>query len=385
MNAARRISSRGDLPRRALLIAPFLARVLSGQDNRDDWQDVERVVAVGDIHGDCDALVAVLKMAGVVDDHADWAGGKAHVVQVGDLPSRGPQTRKAMDLLMKLETQAAAAGGGVHALIGNHEAMVMSGDYRSILPEEFAEFKTPESAELLKALFEQEIAERRKHGNLPRDARAAEEFRRQWFAYHTPGFAEYKQALGPNGQYGTWIRSHNAVVLVNGILYSHGGISPKFVSLPVSVMNRTIRTELADPSKFTAGMITDFDSPLWYRGLAEGDEREFARHVDATLRTYGVKRIAVGHTVTRSAIMPRFGSRVVNIDIGLSRFYGRPPACLVSESGSDFVLHNGSRIPLPDGSKGGLIDYFERVAKADSQPELIRKAFEKLRSAAVAR
>ena len=80
--------------------------------------------------------------------------------------------------------------------------------------------------------------------------------------------------------------------------------------------------------------------------------------------------------------MPRFNSRVVDIDIGLSRFYGRPPACLVSESGNDFVLHNGSKIPLPDGSKESLIDYLELVAKADKDPDVIRKAIDKLKSSA---
>ena len=132
------------LTRRALLTAPFLALPLHGEDVQDRWQGIRRVVAVGDLHGDCDALIAVLKMAGLVDNQADWAGGDSHLVQLGDLPSRGGQTRKAMDLLAKLEVQASAAGGRVHALIGNHDAMVMYGDYRSVLPEEFAEFRTAE-------------------------------------------------------------------------------------------------------------------------------------------------------------------------------------------------------------------------------------------------
>ena len=114
-------------------------------------------------------------------------------------------------------------------------------------------------------------------------------------------------------------------------MYLHGGISPKFLSVPVATMNKTIRTELADPSKLPPGMTTNVEGPLWYRGLSEGNEHELASHVRAILRTFGVKRIVVGHTVTRSAIMPRFGSSVLNIDIGLSKFYKRPPACLVIE------------------------------------------------------
>src|SRR6516162_4129784 len=181
-------SRNGQLSRRALLATPLLAWPLCGQNTQDDWQGVKRVVAIGDVHGDCDALTAVLRMAGLVDDRADWIGGDAHLVQVGDLPARGPQTRKAMDLLMKLESQASNAGGNVHALIGNHEAMIMYSDYRQIIPEEFAEFRAPQSEETLKAVFEQDVAERKQLHTLPRTAKDIEEFKQKWFEYHVPGF-----------------------------------------------------------------------------------------------------------------------------------------------------------------------------------------------------
>jgi hypothetical protein len=333
------------------------------------------------VHGDCDALVAVLKAARLIDDQSNWNGGKAHLVQVGDVPTRGPQTRKAMDLLMKLEPQAVAAGGCVHALIGNHEAMIMYGDYRSVLPEEFAEFKGPESNETLKTAFEQELAQRRRTGDYPHNPKETEEFRKKWLEYHVPGFVEFQQAFAPNAKYGKWIRSHNVIVRINDTLYLHGGIGPEFVSLSTAEINRKIQSELADPSKLPPGMTTNVEGPLWYRGLAEGDVRQIGPHLNTVLKAFGVKRVVVGHTVTRSAIMPRFGSRVVNIDIGLSRFYGRPPACLVTENGSSFVLHNGSKIPLPGPSKQELIEYLERVAQADSEPDRIRKAMDVVKSA----
>ena len=60
-----------------------------------DWQGVSRVVAIGDVHGDKDALTAVLRMAGLIDSNDGWIGGTTHAVQVGDVPARGPQTRQA--------------------------------------------------------------------------------------------------------------------------------------------------------------------------------------------------------------------------------------------------------------------------------------------------
>src|SRR4051794_1725639 len=123
--------------RRRTFLFGTLAAAAASPDPQDDWQGIRRVVAVGDIHGDKDALVAVLKMAQVIDDEERWKGGTAHLVQVGDIPGRGPQTRAAFDLIMRLEKEAAGAGGKFHALIGNHDAGVIYGDLRNTHPDEY--------------------------------------------------------------------------------------------------------------------------------------------------------------------------------------------------------------------------------------------------------
>src|SRR5215208_1542722 len=113
--------------RRTFLIGNLLLAA-TPPDTQDDWQGISRVVAVGDIHGDKDALVAVLRMAGIIDEEERWIAETTHLVQVGDVPGRGPQTRKAFDLIMRMEKEAASAGGKFHALIGNHDAGVIYGD-----------------------------------------------------------------------------------------------------------------------------------------------------------------------------------------------------------------------------------------------------------------
>src|SRR4051812_45976581 len=117
--------------RRRDFLAGSLVLAAPAADTQDDWQNVQRVVAVGDVHGDKDAFVAVLKMIGVIDDQEHWIGGKTHLVQIGDIPARGPQTRLAFDTLMRLEKEASSAGGKLHALIGNHDAGVIYGDLRN--------------------------------------------------------------------------------------------------------------------------------------------------------------------------------------------------------------------------------------------------------------
>ena len=97
--------------RRAVLLAPFLAATLRGADIQDRWTGVDRVVAIGDVHGDCDALIVVLKMASLVDDQAHWTGGKAHLVQVGDIPARGPLSAGIRSIARRRATVVSQAPG----------------------------------------------------------------------------------------------------------------------------------------------------------------------------------------------------------------------------------------------------------------------------------
>src|SRR5262245_41703293 len=365
-----RMSRRGFLTATCLLAA----RAAGAAEIQDTWDGVGRVVAIGDVHGDKDALGWVLKMAGIVDAQEQWIGEKAHLVQVGDVPSRGPQTRQAFDLLMKLETQAAAAGGKVHAIIGNHEAGVIYGDLRNILPEEFKEFREPDSEKRLDKAFENEIAALRREGRLPSKQSEMDYLKNAWFERHPPGFVEHREAFSPRGAYGSWIRKNNAVIRINDTMFLHGGISPKYSRRTRSELNAALRRELADPARLLPGTATDTQGPLWYRGMAEGEPSEIESHLREALRFHGVRRMVIGHTVTRKAIQPRFEGRVVNVDLGLSRFYGRPPACLVMEAGSVHVVHNGTKISLPGPGKNELEDYLKAVEAAEKQASSVGRS-----------
>ena len=67
----------------------------------EEWRfsDVERIVAVSDIHGAYDALVATLQESDVIDDSFAWSGGKTHLVITGDLLDRGPESRRAKNAI----------------------------------------------------------------------------------------------------------------------------------------------------------------------------------------------------------------------------------------------------------------------------------------------
>ena len=115
---------------------------------KEEWQGIKKIVAVGDVHGDYGQFVALLRSAGLIDEDDHWIGGETHLVQTGDVPDRGPDTRKIMDLLMRLEDEAKKAKGYVHALIGNHEAMNVYGQLNYVHSDEWAAFVAEQSEDL---------------------------------------------------------------------------------------------------------------------------------------------------------------------------------------------------------------------------------------------
>jgi hypothetical protein len=353
------------------LVCLFLLGGLHAPAAQDVWTGIGRIVAVGDVHGDYDQLVSVLRSAGVIDGKGKWIGGKTHLVQMGDVVDRGPASRKAMDLLMALEKQARNAGGYVHALIGNHEAMNVYGDLRYTTPAEYDAFRDRDS-EKLRDLFWQMYLEQLQASSPKAKVDAA--YRAKWEAEHPLGFVEHRQQFAPQGTYGKWILSHNAAVRINDILFVHGGISPAYVSTPLRQINDRIRGELQDFAKLNGGMAMDEEGPLWYRGLMEDEEGPLWRQVDTVLSNFGVTRIVVGHSTTAGAVTPRFEGKVIGIDVGLSRVYGGPPACLLIESGRFYVLHRGSKLELPSGPGADAAAYLKRAEALEPQGSRLNKA-----------
>jgi hypothetical protein len=342
-----------------ILILLLLAagRIFAAQDV---WTGVERVVAVGDIHGDYEALVAVLRSAGLIDQRGRWTGGKAHLVQTGDVLDRGPDSRKAMDLLIALEKQAAKAGGRVHSLIGNHEAMNLYGDLRYTSAGEFSAFRTNDSVRVRDAFWEEYVKEL--------TSKPGEQDKKKWEAEHPLGWFEHRYQFGPQGLYGKWIRSHNTVVKINDSIYLHGGISPKYATMTIGEINQAIAAELNDVLNIKDGsIVTAEDGPLWYRGLAQDGGAAIAEHVDKVLQAYGVKRIVIGHTPTAGTVIPRFDGKVVIIDVGLSAYYGSRRACLVLERDKLYTVHRGQKINLPEGASDYL-RYLKQAAALEPAP-----------------
>ncbi|HEY8534029.1 MAG TPA: metallophosphoesterase family protein [Micromonospora sp.] len=80
---------------------------------------------VSDIHGHRAELRRALRQAGLVDDAYRWSGGEARLWFLGDYVDRGPDGIGVIDDIRRLTEEAAAAGGEVRALLGNHEALFL--------------------------------------------------------------------------------------------------------------------------------------------------------------------------------------------------------------------------------------------------------------------
>lgn len=274
-----------------------------------EWDGIERIVAIGDVHGAYDRFVEILKVTGVIDNDLRWAGGRTHVVQLGDILDRGDDSRKALDLLRRLERPAQSAGGALHALMGNHEVARMLGDLRLVAPGEYAAFATANS-------------ESTRDAYLKTLGGGRDELIKQM----PLGFVEMRQAFGRDGDYGRWLRQLPVTVKINGLMFVHGGISPAVAPLGCDGINDQVKRELTNDLEKTrakpmASLAARADGPLWYRGLAQEPET-FAPQITEILAKVHARAIVVGHTVTpTNRITTRFDGRVIEIDTGMQPAY----------------------------------------------------------------
>lgn len=331
----------------ATLLAPGPAR--SADPGCPDLA-APRVVAVGDVHGEHDRFLSILRFAGIVNEKGRWAGGRAHLVQTGDVLDRGKDARKALELLMRLEGEARKAGGRVHALLGNHEVMNMLGDLRYVNAEEYESFKTLDS-ESIRQRFLQSSAERaQKNAQARGETFDPVAFRTKFLEQVPLGFVERTQALSAEGRYGKWLRQRPVVVKLNGVVFLHGGFTPEVAALGCDAVNATVRREITDDIEATlkeplATLAAGENGPLWYRGLAKEDEVAFLPSVERVLQLLGARAVVVGHSVTGTGrIKARFGGRVVGIDVGIGEGYGGSLAALeVGPAGSLAALYPEGR------------------------------------------
>jgi hypothetical protein len=324
-----------------------------------------RIVAVGDLHGDYDAWEAIARAAGLVDVKGRWAGGAATLVQMGDVADRGPDSLKIIHQLMRLQREAPKRGGKVIALVGNHEAMNMTGDLRYVHAGEFRAFANRESDSLRNRIYETnraaiESAYKARDPNM-----TAEAIRAAWMKATPIGMLEHQAAWRPDGEVGKWVIANPAVAKVGDSLFVHGGISAAYTQFSVEQINRRVSDALKAQDETPTSIINDPAGPLWYRGLvsrASGDETTVApvaavnaqplsieQEIALVLEKFHVRRIVVAHTPSTSGIISVDQGALWRIDSAISRAYNGKLTYL-EITGDKVVAHE---VPRPAAKPWG--------------------------------
>ena len=248
------------------------------QPEASTYRSADNLLALSDIEGTFEGLNKLLLSGGVIDNQFNWIFGKGHLVICGDMFDRGEDVTACLWLLYKLEDEAKAKGGHVHVILGNHEIMNMSEDFR------YVNAKYNEAASLMGTT--------------------------------------YKELYTANTELGRWLRTKNIMERIGNYLFLHGGVSQ-----PINQSGLSL-DEINDQARPYYQM-SGFDSvlneahvlplfsgdtaPFWYRGYFLQPQASMAQ-IDSTLNLFNVKRIVVGHNIVDS-IQTRYEGKIIAIDV----------------------------------------------------------------------
>jgi hypothetical protein len=285
------------------------------------YPSVDKIIAIGDIHGDFDALVTALYKAKIIDEDGNWwnennVNSNTIVIQLGDLLDRGGRDdgvdsdnyKEEIDILQFIEhlndkNNAGRCGSAFITLLGNHEIMNLMGDYRYV------------SQSAMKGM-------------------GGDEGRRELFK---PG--------GP-------ISKHlgctcHGICKIGDWIFVHGGILPKHIKNPeftIGKFNKLVRDILMgnkvkeltpnvkelnpnvkELNKDEKELIFGTDGLFWTRELSDQNKPNCAAAKKSLEMMNGSSSsggIVVGHTIQTDGINGQCDNRVWRIDSGMSQAFG---------------------------------------------------------------
>jgi hypothetical protein len=259
-----------------------------------------RIVALGDWHGDLEAARRGLRLAGAIDGSDRWCGGDLVVVQTGDQLDRGGDEQAILELLARLGEEAAAAGGAVRFLLGNHELMNVKGDFRYVTEAGWRDFAdagvTVDPADSALAALPEE--------QRPRAA-----------------------AFRPGGPWAERLAAGSVALVVGRTVFVHGGLLPTHLEYGLDRLERETHAWLLGEGP-EPPLLRQSDTPVWARHYSDDPDPDDCDLLGGVLDRLDCDRMVVGHTVQEGGITPRCGERVWCIDTGASARYGGPVQAL---------------------------------------------------------
>ncbi|XP_021763701.1 shewanella-like protein phosphatase 2 [Chenopodium quinoa] len=315
----------------------------------------DRLIAVGDIHGDFEKCKESLLLSGIIDATGNWSGGSSTVVQIGDVLDRGSDEIKILYFLERLKRQADKSGGKIITMNGNHEIMNIDGDFRFITADSLKEFSNwafwYNVGNSMKALFSGNV-------DLPKDPfrGVPVEFKGIRKEFHE-GFRARIAALQPNGPLSTRFLANNVTVLVMGeSVFVHGGLLANHVNYGLERINKEVRDWI---NGVRGDLWRDIgrgrNSVVWLRRfsheLAESCDCEALEHVLTTIP--GAKRMIMGHTIQGKGINGACEGKAIRIDVGMSKgcINGLPEVLEIAKNSEARVLTANPAYQDSDGAR----------------------------------
>lgn len=242
---------------------------------------ISRHIIIGDVHGELKGLLELLCHSGLVDKHGNWIGTDSVLVQTGDVIDRGPYSRESVEFLRRLQAQAPENGGRVVRLCGNHELMLLQGNYY------FANFLEP-------AALARELREEILNGKI---------------------LASYSDGIR---------------------LYTHAGLRSKVrkaVEQGMAAPERIAREYLSDELNrifVNALWVDDLSShPIFHVDMARGGRHDIGgifwgdySLIASSVNAYDIPQV-FGHTPTRkNGVQHSHNFKLVDIDAGMFEGFG---------------------------------------------------------------
>jgi hypothetical protein len=253
-----------------------------------EFENVDTLYIVGDVHGEYAKLTELFRNAGLIDRDDRWTGGHSMVALLGDLFDRGLDVHKTLWFLYELERDAARHGGRVQIVLGNHEIMAMTDDTRYVSPKEML------------------IAQNR-------------------------GVA-YWQLFDPRSSIlGKWLASKPALIKVDRVLLAHGGVGPEYMGYSIPEFDDSLALFMSEEWFYRMADTTAAYSPLdsvtlfrridfffdansvfWYRGYLEADTLVHVLH--QVLERHDSDIHVIGHTAFDS-VGQRYDGALITVDL----------------------------------------------------------------------
>jgi hypothetical protein len=279
-----------------------------------------RIIAIGDIHGDYYIFIELLKLAKVIDNNLNWIGKDTYVIQLGDtLDGKRPNVIldkeyknipgeiEITEFILKLDKKAKKHNGRVISILGNHELY----PYYYYNDESFND----------KYVKNVDLKQYKKLYNVSR------------FKYYKPGIGDGAKLIG---------NTRPLIIQLGQFIFCHGSLNKKFLELCINnnikktensnfidihKLNNIVSDWLTGKSKKIPFFINDSNNvnPLFNRDLTDPiklNKTQCTDLVHSVLQYFkNGNYLVTGHSSHKN-ICTLCNNTVYRTDIAISRAFG---------------------------------------------------------------